>query len=222
MPYRMWLAADCIDMANMMGCEHWILQIIGDIASMNARKDQLDRDEICDKVSDCEQRSLQEIEKMNKSQLEAQSIHHSSHRDQQRLRKLKTHYTTLAFARSAQLLLRIISLNDVSSMCRFVDSTSTVITLLVDILNQASDVMSLRGLMWPICIAGSLAERSQQGLIRRALGCIRAEGDTSFGNCDSVIRALEMCWAKGRDELNQNTQPWLAAMAGIGRFVLLI
>lgn len=222
MPYRMWLAAECIDMANMMGCEHWVLRVIGDMASMNARKDQFSGDELCANIMECERQSLQGIEKMDKLQLEAQSIHPSLHRDPQRLRKLKAHYTTLAFARSAQLLLRSISPNDTFSACQFVDSTSTVITLLVDILNQARDVMSLRGLMWPICIAGSLADRSQQGQIRRVLDCIAAEGDTSFGNCDSVTRVLEMCWAKGRDELDQNIQPWLSAMAAFGSHVLLI
>lgn len=84
----------------------------------------------------------------------------------------------------------------------------------IDELSQAPNSIPLRGLVWPICIAGSLASKNQQPLIRAIIDRTAAQANTSFGNCDPVWGILEHCWATGVD--------WRTAMAVTGNYVLLI
>jgi hypothetical protein len=56
MPYHMWLNADCINMVDLMGCEHWALEVIGDVALLDARTAYLRNEQIMETIEDCEHR----------------------------------------------------------------------------------------------------------------------------------------------------------------------
>jgi hypothetical protein len=90
---------------------------------------------------------------------------------------------------------------------------------IIAILTQAAEMMSLRGLVWPICISGSLANAAQQKQIRSIMEAVVSSGDTSFGNCGSIMGVLAHCW---RNEKSDQGKPWRAAMADMGHYVLLI
>lgn len=62
MAYESWLSSGCIDMATIMGCESRVMNIIGDIAALEADKELLVEYEIHNKVSAIERKLWQVIE----------------------------------------------------------------------------------------------------------------------------------------------------------------
>jgi hypothetical protein len=219
MPYHMWLNADCINMVNLMGCEHWVLGVIGDIALLDARTAYLRHEQIMDTIADCEHRLERGIDA-----LEAKKVCHEpkcasfSESDGQR-RQLRTYYVTLAFATTAKLLLNLAKPAASPSKHRAGQNVHTLVDQIIAILTQAAEMMSLRGLVWPICISGSLANAAQQKQIRSIMEAVVSSGDTSFGNCGSIMGVLAHCW---RNEKSDQGKPWRAAMADMGHYVLLI
>jgi hypothetical protein len=215
----MWLGADCINMVNLMGCEHWALEVIGDIASLDARTTQLSNEQIMETTAGCEHRLKRGIEA-----LEAKKACHRprctsfSELDRQR-RQIRTYYVTLAFATTAKLLLNLAKLAASSSKHRVGENVHTLVDQIIVILTQAAEMMSLRGLVWPICISGSLANATQQKQISSIMEAVVSSGDSSFGNCGSIMGVLERCW---RNETGNQGTPWRAAMADVGHYVLLI
>lgn len=227
MPYRMWLNTDSINMVDMMGCEHWVLELIGDLALLDAREAQLDDKQIFETVTDCEKRLRDGLETLKAKEVEIQPLYSSFQESQDALCRLTTYHTTLAFATTSKLLwnlpLRSAKPTESSSPALpcFSESPHAVIAQVINVLNQASKIMSLRGLVWPICIAGSLAKIPQQLQIRAIMDHIAVRGDMSFGNCGSVMRILEYCWRNRMDDCI-GTKPWRAAMTSRENFVLLI
>jgi len=219
MPYHMWLNADCINMVDLMGCEHWALGVIGDIALLDARTAYLRNEQIMETIEDCEHRLERGIEG-----LEAEMACHQpkctsfSESDGQR-RQLRTYYVTLAFATTARLLLNLAKSNASSSEHCPGEDVHTLVDHIIAILTQAAEIMSLRGLVWPICISGSLANAAQQKQIRSIMEAVVSSGDTSFGNCGSIMSVLAHCW---RNKTGDQDKPWRAAMAEMGHYVLLI
>jgi hypothetical protein len=214
MPYRMWLDADCIRMVDLMGCEHWALGVIGDVALLDARAAHLRNEQIMETIADCEHRLECGIDA-----LEAKNACHQPNRtsfsesDGQR-RQLRTYYVTLAFATTAKLLLNLAKPAASPSKHRAGENVHTLVDQIIAILTQAAEMMSL-----PICISGSLANAIQQKQIRSIMEAVVSSGDTSFGNCGSIMGVLAHCW---RNETGNQSKPWRAAMADMGHYVLLI
>lgn len=221
MPYRIWLDADCINMVNLMGCEHWVLEVIGDIASLDAMTAQLHDEQIFETITGCEHELRRGIDAVKAKQAAHQPRSNSfSELDCQR-RQTRTCYVTLAFATTARLLLNIIKPAEASPEHCVGECSNTIVDQLIVILNQAAQIMSLRGLVWPICIAGSLANTAQQEQIGEIMKVVASSGDTSFGNCDSVMGVLKYCW-RNETSGGTNAKPWRTAMAAMGHCVLLI
>lgn len=221
MPYRTWLDADCINMVNLMGCEHWMLEVIGDIASLDATAAKLHDEQIFEMITGCEHKLRRGIDAVEAKTAAHQPQSNSfSDLDCQR-RQTRTYYVTLAFATTARLLLNIIKQAESSSEPCVGESLNAIVDQLIVILNQAAEIMSLRGLVWPICIAGSLANAAQQEQISGIMNVVASGGDTSFGNCDSVMGVLTYCW-RNRTGDGTNAKPWRTAMAAMGHYVLLI
>lgn len=61
---------------------------------------------------------------------------------------------------------------------------------------KESDVGQLaRSLVWPCCVAGCLADEEQQIFFREFLQAGDADAH-GFGNCQTAMEVLEMCWAR--------------------------
>ncbi|RYF10234.1 MAG: alpha/beta fold hydrolase, partial [Oxalobacteraceae bacterium] len=131
-------------MVDLMGCEHWALEVIGDIALLDARTAQLRNEQIMETIADCEHRLKRGIEA-----LEAKKACHQprctsfSESDTQR-RQLRTYYVTLAFATTAKLLLSLAKSDASSSRHRVCEDVHTLVDHIIAILTQAAEMMSLR------------------------------------------------------------------------------
>jgi hypothetical protein len=173
MPYRTWLNSRCIDMTDVMGCSNWIMEVIGDIATLNAQKACLEVDGFQRSRKSAERCLLDGIEVITRHQTPTTSPDSPPNADCQ------------AAVRQA-----------------------------IETLYHAPESTPLRGLVWPICIAGSLASKSQQPLIQKIMDRTARQANTSFGNCGTVRAILQHCWDT---EVN-----WRTAMASSSNYVLLI
>jgi hypothetical protein len=220
MPYHMWLDADRINMVDLMGCEHWALGVIGDIALLDARTAQLHNERIMETIADCEHRLERGIQALEAKKASYQPQRTSFSESDSQRRQLRTYYVTLAFATAAKLLLNLAKSAACPSEHRAGENVHTLVDQIIAILTQAAEMMSLRGLVWPICISGSLANATQQKQISSIMEAVVSSGDTSFGNCGSIMGVLAHCW---RNETGvYQGRPWRAAMADMGHYVLLI
>jgi hypothetical protein len=215
----MWLNTDCINMVDLMGCEHWALGVIGDIALLDARTAQLRTEQIMETIADCEHRLERGIEALEAKKASRQPQRTSFSESDSHRRHIRTYYVTLAFATTAKLLLSLAKSTASSPKHCAGGNVHTLVDQIIAILTQAAEMMSLRGLVWPICISGSLANTIQQKQIRSIMEAVVSSGDTSFGNCGSIMGVLAHCW---RNETGDQSRPWRAAMADMGHFVLLI
>jgi hypothetical protein len=88
-------------------------------------------------------------------------------------------------------------------------------------LEQAPEKVSLRGVVWTICLAGSMARPDQQPFFERLMTRILSTAETNFGNCESVQRILRHCWTKRHED---PLAEWTLrdAMAEIGDYPLLV
>jgi hypothetical protein len=196
MPYRTWLNSRCIDMTDVMGCSNWIMEVIGDLATLNAQKACLEVDGFQRSRKSAERCLLDGIEVITRHQTPTLST---------------PDYVSLAFAESALV------------WCRFLTTSpdgppnadcQTAVRQAIETLYHAPESTPLRGLVWPICIAGSLANKSQQPMVQAIMDRTARQANTSFGNCGPVMAILQHCWDAEID--------WRTAMASSSNYVLLI
>lgn len=88
-------------------------------------------------------------------------------------------------------------------------------------LEQAPEKVSLRGVVWTICLAGSVARPDQQPFFERLMARILGTAETNFGNCECVQRILRHCWTKRHED---PLVEWTVrdAMEETGDFPLLV
>lgn len=218
MPYRTWLSAHTINMVDLMGCEHWVLAVIGDIALVDVRRARLEKEKLCSMIRECEARLQNGIERLKVPKVDDNAFRSHSSNFRSDLRGHKTFYITSAFAMAAQLFL--LALKPIEDSAQFEDAP-VLLTKLTEIFDRASKVMSLRGLVWPICIAGSMADKSQQPMFEHIMELVKTQGDASFGNCETVMKILGCCW-QDRRLRREDVLPWREAMIKSGNYVLLI
>jgi hypothetical protein len=196
MPYRTWLNSRCIDMTDVMGCNNWIMEVIGDLATLDAQKACLEVDEFERSRASAERCLLDGIEAIKRHQTHTLST---------------SDYVSLVFAESALVWSRFLATspdNQPNAECQI------AVTQTIETLYHAPEFTPLRGLVWPICIAGSLASESQQPMVQAIMDRTARQANTSFGNCGPVMAILEDCWETEVD--------WRTAMASSSNYVLLI
>jgi hypothetical protein len=187
-----------IQLHNIMGCQNWTMSIIGEIAYLGASDSARYGD-----TADFDQ-TVQDI----KQRLERQSSHV---RDE--LRDLNTqhsgtpphylsdvydHYVILVvtniFASAAIIYLQtIIELHPTAAyvhdhLCEFM----TAMTVL-------PDPRMIRGLVWPLCVAGCMASPPDQDFFRIAANGAITDART-FGNSGKALELLEKAWEMQREE----------------------
>lgn len=80
---------------------------------------------------------------------------------------------------------------------------------------------SLRGMTWPICVAGAVASQSQQAFFTDLLGEILERAGTGFTNCGTVLLILKESW-KLNDGFSCNRNAVRSAMERLGIRALLV
>ncbi|KAM0264926.1 hypothetical protein ACHAQJ_000442 [Trichoderma viride] len=201
LPYRQWLDSEEILMADFVGCQNWVMRVIGDLSMIQTGADCLGLEE--------RRQSLLKLEKrlhdgMERLRMETQDPPVS-------------HYISRVFAAGALVLLYVILSSTHPSEARIYTAVASVI----DELQQAPSGVSLRGVVWSICIAGSMAQPDQQAFFEHLMTRILNKVTKDFGNCGSVQRILRQCWTK-RHEDPTSEWTWRDAMEEIGDFPLLV
>ncbi|EHK21429.1 uncharacterized protein TRIVIDRAFT_152535 [Trichoderma virens Gv29-8] len=179
MPYRQWLDSEEILMADFVGCENWVMRVIGDLSMIEA------------------------------------GIHCPGL--EERRESLLSCYISRVFAAGALVHLHLILSVTHPAEADVYDAVGSVIRE----LQQAPEKVSLRGVVWSICLAGSMARPDQQPFFERLMTRILDNSDTNFGNCESVQRILRHCWTKRHED---PLAEWTLrdAMAEIGDYPLLV
>ncbi|PTB81655.1 hypothetical protein M440DRAFT_1418301 [Trichoderma longibrachiatum ATCC 18648] len=206
MPYRAWLDSDEILMADFVGCQNWVMRAIGDLSMIQFGGD-------CPGI---EQRreTLLGLEKMLREGIER--LRAGSKKPEAPV----SYYISRVFAAGALVLLHFIFSSTHPSEA---DVYGTVGSVMAE-LRQAPRDVSLRGVVWSICIAGSMAQPDQQPFFENLMTGILNKSNKShsnFGNCKSVHRILRQCWTK-RHEDPFGDWTWRDAMGDLGDFPLLV
>ncbi|KAL7819114.1 fungal-specific transcription factor domain-containing protein [Trichoderma gracile] len=206
MPYRAWLGSDEILMADFVGCQNWVMRVIGDLSMIQFGGD-------CSSVEQRRETMLR-LEKMLREGIER--LRAGSKKPEAPV----SYYISRVFAAGALVLLHFILSSTHPAEADIYGAVGSVIGE----LRQAPANVSLRGVVWTICIAGSMAQPDQQPFFEHLMTRILNEANRShsnFGNCESVQRILRQCWTK-RHEDPLGDWTWRDAMADIGDFPLLV
>ena len=199
-------------MTDVMGCENWIMEVIGDLATLDAQRACLGADEFEESRISAERCLIDGIEAMRRQQTHAASAPTDPNTDKNgRLECSASDYVSLAFAQSALVWCHFLATSPngfLSTACE------AAVAQAVEALSQAPESTPLRGLVWPICIAGSLASREQQHLVCEIMDRTARQANTSFGNCGPVMEIMKCCWKERVD--------WRTAMECKSNYVLLI
>jgi hypothetical protein len=225
-----------IDLANIIGCQPWVALAIADVAALSAWKTQavstcsLSFWRLFERADPIRKRLADGIISLRAEIDESFATLGISHPGTMGVYLVLTNpgvqqeamkrAITLVFAHAAQVYLNTVisgadpNLNDVRT------SVNGTMTALQE-LQFICDAQALRNLIWPICIAGSMAEDVQiqsyfQGLIQD-LG----EEAHAFGNTADTLRIMQRCWAS-RNDNSIGSWDWTTAMESLGQRVLLV
>jgi len=199
-------------MTDVMGCENWIMEVIGDLATLDAQRNCLGLEDFEESRISAEHCLLDGIETIRQQQTRvASAAEDRITTETARPDCSISDYVSLAFAESALVWCHFLKASP--DGVRSTDCEAAV-TRAIETLSQAPKSTPLRGLVWPICIAGSLASEGQQHLIQEVMDQTARQANTSFGNCGPVMEVIRHCWDAQVD--------WRTAMAHNGIYVLLI
>lgn len=195
-------------MTDVMGCENCIMEVIGDLATLDAQRTCLAIDEFEESRRSAERCLLDRIDAMRRQQTIVADTNTSKN---ERLECSTSEFVSLAFAEAALVWCHFITASPnglLSAGCE------AAVAQAVETLSRAPESIPLRGLVWPICIAGSLASKGQQHLILEIMDRTARQANTSFGNCGPVMDIIKHCWEAKVD--------WRTAMSYSSNYVLLI
>lgn len=127
---------------------------------------------------------------------------------------------TLVFACAAQVYLNTI----ISGADPKLDDVRNSVVDTMNALQELQficDAQALRNLIWPICIAGSMAEDVPTQTYFQSLIEDLGEEAHAFGNTRTTLQIMQKCWASC-DENISGSWDWTAAMESLGQRVLLV
>ncbi|KAL1999797.1 hypothetical protein VTN02DRAFT_5983 [Thermoascus thermophilus] len=214
------------DMPNVMGCRAWVIETIGQIAALVAwkearlaRGDGLSVWELVERG-----RGIQNQLQAGIAGLEAEA--ETGHDAPDPTTPIQC-AVTLTFACAAQVYLHVTVSGAHPSLPEIRLAVSRTLSALHGLIRVTNDRQSIRGVIWPLCIAGCMAEPEESGLADafRALVVDMGDDAREFGNSSTVLAVMEKCWTErraGTDPERRGTWDWRRAMAALGASVLLI
>ncbi|CAD0085501.1 unnamed protein product [Aureobasidium mustum] len=225
-----------IDLANIIPCQPWVALAISDIAALGAWKDDavstssLSFWKLFEKADPIRRRLGDGIARLRAEINESFASLGISHLGTMGAYLVLTNpgvqqeaikrAITLVFAYAAQVYLNTIisgadpKLDDVRS------SVNDTMNALQE-LQFICDAQALRNLIWPICIAGSMAEDVPTQTYFQSLIQDLGEEAHAFGNTGTTLQIMQKCWAS-RDENRSGSWDWASAMESLGQRVLLV
>lgn len=124
---------------------------------------------------------------------------------------------TRVYATVILVQLRAMSANTESPSEAIYEAVADVI----DALQSVPKGVSLRGVTWPMCVAGAMAAPDQQPFFENLIDGILEKAGDGFTNCDTVLRILKESW-KDQECLDLDSSVPKNAMARLGICALLV
>ncbi|KAH7143539.1 fungal-specific transcription factor domain-containing protein [Dactylonectria macrodidyma] len=138
-PYRQWLNVPEVDMSRVMGCQNWMMAIIGDIASLGAVASSFQTEVMHSSMQALEERIYRGLDALD-SEPEVSIAR-------------KSRLVTRIFATTALVQLSTID----ASPAILATTQEDSITRVIEAMDQLPNDVSLRGLTWPITVVGSFS-----------------------------------------------------------------
>ncbi|GAB7353855.1 hypothetical protein MBLNU459_g4218t1 [Dothideomycetes sp. NU459] len=229
-----------LDMEDVAGCQSWAAMLIGKIATLHAWKKEASAAKnlsmwslferaapIRQQLSDRTEQLIREIDDGFQSTGHDQvglAVARAVRPNSALRRVALIRAVTLVFAHAAQVYLN----TTISGAHSSLDEIRSSVQLTADALRELRlicDSQTLRSLLWPICIAGSMAEdASLQGFFRELIEDLGEEAH-DFGNSQTVLRIMDECWmcrSAGTPSASDKGWDWFTAMKSSNQHVLLV
>jgi hypothetical protein len=204
-----------IDLSCLMGCYNWVMIAIGEVATISARESS--SIECSLQAPAVKERLDTELKKLDLC-TEVCRFHQMAsfaHIDQSP--EPLSVPVSRVFATAALVELYTVC----SDLCPVGNEVRDSVERVIDAIRRIPKRMSLRGLTWPICIAGSMAAPDQQAFFDTMMHMVLNNAGAGFSNCDTVWRIMKQCW-QHRNDFPASPWNWRDAMASMGICALLV
>ncbi|KAF5010138.1 hypothetical protein FDECE_3684 [Fusarium decemcellulare] len=200
-PYHEWIESGNIDLSRVMGCQNSTMLAIGDIATLEVQASSMDSQSLQHSISELEQRILQFIQALESDTQPTPT----------------TRSVTRLFLRGALVQIYTIA----AEYNLTAPEPREAVDRVIDAIDRMDKDLSLRGVPWVLCVAGSIALPAQQPVFENALLNVLNQSASGFTNCGTVLRIIKHAWSQ--QSLHPD-QMWTArrAMADLGISALLI
>jgi hypothetical protein len=217
-----------VDIEAIVGCQNWVMIQIGEIAALDAWKKQRKKDgepDVMELVARA--KAIQGVLQSHLVRLEAASTTVSSnissvtdifntYNNQPLTSDNERAFVTRVWAHAAIVYLFVVVSGWQPSNADVRHHVKSTIDLLVR--HRPSPAL-LRTLIWPFCVAGCLAERAEESVLRDMMDGLRPR--SVFGTMHKAFEIMENVW-RSRDMLNVGTWDLTASFQSLGHFVLLV
>lgn len=225
-----------IDLANIIPCQSWVALAMNDIAALSAWKidavstrslsfwrlfEQADpiRKRLVDGIAGLRAEIDDSFAALGVSHLGTMGAYLVLTNPGVQQEAIKR-AITLVFAYAAQVYLNAI----ISGADPKLDDVRNSVVDTMNALQELQiicDAQALRNLIWPICIAGSMAEDVPTQTYFQSLIEDLGEEAHAFGNTRTTLEIMQKCWAS-RNENRPGLRDWTTAMGSLGQRVLLV
>ncbi|KAK0761969.1 hypothetical protein N5P37_004769 [Trichoderma harzianum] len=207
LPYSQWLSIPGLDTAAVMGCQNWIMALIGDLANLKQWKDN------SIKTGLLSTRDLavkgQRIESALENGIKQLEINEKGLTD----KEINVLWVSRMFALAALVLLHTIISGPLPKLPEIQSAVSRTIAT----LHTRPKSCPANGIVWAICVTGCMAQPTVQQSFESCMKEMLADHG-KFGNCSTVLRVMRKCW-----ELQQHgVADCKTAMVEMGICALLI
>ena len=218
-----------LQLKRIMGCENWAMILIREIAVLSDWKRRVSEEGIPN-VLELAKRANAIKSRLNErihilvaeldQALDDQDI--SEKASSSRVRNRREHIirkVTHAFACAAKVYLHVVVSGANPDLPEIVDSVSSTLSA----MRSLPDPHLIRKLVWPFCIAGSMAKGNQRQAFKDLASNAGIE-ENAFGNSWRAFEVMQTCWnmhdgSRGNEQCKGD---WLDAMKALGHQVLLI
>lgn len=212
-----------INLEDVVGCQNWAMVSIGDLAVLDLWKKQalhagdFSDQELLIRSQDVRERleeGLATLESKSSLSSTAENSHYPTGPEPNHRVVYKV---TRVFANAALVQLHTILHGAFPNH----PDIQLAIEKTIKALEQVSDHQDMRGLIWPICISGCMAEVSQQSVFEDLIRGVVGESLQDFGNSTTALLIMQKCW-KLRISNPDEQWNWQSTMAEMGICGLLV
>lgn len=218
-----------IELDKLMGCENWVMISIASISELENRKrdNELakhrneDQSYRYSKTKVHERSKEIEMALNNGLEMNEQSLnrHHeltsSAPSSLGKLSRTDILHITGVFAHSALIYLHVVFLGANPN----IPQVSTRVSRSISSFKDLSDLKLLKNMIWPLCVAGCMAQSDKKGFFRELIEKVDFE-TTHPGNIWKAYEIMKECWRLRAN--NDCDVDWTKAMQSMGLQILLV